>query len=211
MDKELLRLGLWAVVAGIIGVVVVAVVANYVLAKNATGCYLPQDNYIAIKHEVSTLAEAIDNHSVNPYLYILNSNLKQDNIDASYFPVINDTLKVILIDSESYGDDRRHGIDADTIGFYALPETLGSLTISRVDRAGSASITYDDNRIEISPGETWTDVVTRLIPVRDNDRTILINVTVIDRITNMGMAQKWDASDERSSMAADVPILPVFY
>lgn len=171
-------------------------------SANGQSDTLPADKYLFIEHEVQTLASlpgSNDTYTVYSYLGYPTFSYNQSVIAASslIFPPVNGSLRAIYQYGTIVGPGGCHGANYSIAGAYSLPymaDPADGVRIVSTDSSGDAYLLYDGKPIVLQPRGTWYDnhsVTENVLPINSTDgKSIEVNITVIDRITNFGICDK---------------------
>lgn len=141
---------------------------------------LPPDKYVAVEEHqqvTSRLANGSNpfkrwagprpvffnyDGSANGSDWTLDISWRNDNPNYGYYPLINDSFKVL------YGSTYYHDVDMRATrtgiritGIYGFPHTSETgFTLENVDRNGTVYARYNNTSLVLKPGEQWTSPVT---------------------------------------------------
>jgi len=171
-------------------------------STNGQSDALPADKYLFIEHEVQTLASlpgSNDTYTVYSYLGYPTFSYNQSVLAASslVFPPVNGSLRAIYQYGAIVGPGGCHGANYSIAGAYGLPyqaDYTDGVQIVSTDSSGDAYLLYNGKPIVIKPQGTWyynQSATENVLPVNSADgKSIEVNITVIDRITNFGICDK---------------------
>ncbi|MFB3764762.1 MAG: hypothetical protein ACE14P_05875 [Methanotrichaceae archaeon] len=175
---------------------------GYIWIPQENNSQLGPDKYIFLEHYVETKAQVIGNddpadQSAYDYLgyQAYNySNLSSQVQPSDYFPDINRSLKVFFTDGSSVGLAGCHGQSTNVSGIYSLPYDANGIRILSVNNSGTAFIERSGKRIILRPEDKLVNFTSTIVNVQFTNSTVnkslRINVTVMDRLKNFGICHK---------------------
>jgi hypothetical protein len=188
MEKKVLMAAL--VIIGI--VVLIAGCYSILNSKNGS------NEYVFVEHYVETQGFLADEPEVNAYVYMgyptYNSTTSQNLLKATWFPPLNESLKVMLGNGKGIGKEGCHGGEMYLYGAYELPYKKDNITIKRVDRKGTVYLDYNGEALVLNPGDIWYNNSSRIEIIHFSNSTVdedvKVNISVMDRIRNFGIFTK---------------------
>lgn len=141
---------------------------------------LSQDKYVAVEEHQQVTSRLVNGSnpfthwagpqpvyfnydgSANGSDWTLSISWRNDNPNYGYYPVVNDSFKML------YGSTYHRDVDMRATrtgiritGIYGFPHTSeAGFTIENVDRNGTVYARYNNISIVLKPGEQWTSPVT---------------------------------------------------
>jgi hypothetical protein len=100
--------------------------------------------------------------------------------------VVNDTLRAVIGISNSLSQDAGNGADGEAYGLYDIPSGAGELAVDRVASDGTVTLTYNNLKIVLAPGQRWERISTDAVTTPNYS----IKLTVSDSIRNSGFVSK---------------------
>lgn len=104
---------------------------------------------------------------------------------------LNDNLKLIYGSGECLSGFAGGGCGTGLLGVYNIPYERGSFELLKIDEDGSVVLMYEEEVMNLAPGEEWITENTKYdTTFWNNGNQSIVELTENNRITNFGFIQK---------------------